>query len=298
MIDEPVRLPAFTVERWVNSPPLDPDALRGRVVLVDVWEYTCINWIRTAPFVKAWHRAYADRGLAVIGLHAPEFAFGRYAENIDRGIRDHGLTYPVAIDNDFRVWESLGNIAWPARYLFDVNGQLVQRWIGEGDYDRTEAQIRQLLVAGTPDVELPPVTPEAARFAATEQPSYAGVTEETYIGADRRLPGAFTLTGDWRSSGDHVELGEGGGEIVLPFNAGEVNVVVDPGPSGQVPVRVLLDGRPVGDERGAGVGPDGVAHVDRAGMVRLVAGASRDDHVLTLAADRPGFRAYVFTFGP
>lgn len=293
-----MRIPALDVRRWVNSRPLTPDELRGRVVLMDVWEYTCINWIRTAPYVKAWHREYADRGLTVIGLHAPEFEFGKQAENIDRGIREHQLTYPIALDNDFRVWDGLGNIAWPARYLFDADGERAARWIGEGEYDRTEAVLRQLLVDREPDVELPSVTPETATFAAAAQPSYADVTEETYLGVDRRLPGAFDLTGDWRDGGDHVELASGAGEIALPFNAGEVNLVVEPGPSGPATLRVLLDGRPIGDRRGTDVDVDGTARVDRPRMVRLVAGASRDDHLLTVTADQPGCRAYVFTFGP
>src|SRR5215813_2409507 len=126
-----IRIPEFTVERWVNSAPLTADALRGKVVLVDFWEYTCINWIRTSPYLKAWHRDYADLGLVVFGVHAPEFEFGKAAANIDQGIRDHGLTYPVAIDNDFRVWRALGNNAWPAEYLFDADGSLAGQWIGE-----------------------------------------------------------------------------------------------------------------------------------------------------------------------
>ena len=105
------KLPAFKVERWVNSPPLTAEGLRGKVVLLDVWEYTCINWIRTSPYVKAWHRDYAGLGLVVVGLHAPEFEFGKRADNIDRGIRDHGLTYPIALDNDFETWRALGNDA-------------------------------------------------------------------------------------------------------------------------------------------------------------------------------------------
>ena len=117
-------MPAFTVERWVNSTPLTADMLRGKVVLVDFWEYTCVNWIRTSPHVKAWHRDYADRGLVVVGVHAPEFEFGKRAENIDRGIRDHGLTYPVALDNDFATWQAFGNDAWPTKYLFDAHGTL------------------------------------------------------------------------------------------------------------------------------------------------------------------------------
>jgi thiol-disulfide isomerase/thioredoxin len=115
-------LPSLKAERWVNSAPLTAEALRGKVVLVDFWEYTCVNWIRTSPYVKAWHRDYAPLGLVVVGVHAPEFEFGKRAENIDRGIRDHRLTYPIAIDNDFAIWRAIGNDAWPAKYLFDGRG--------------------------------------------------------------------------------------------------------------------------------------------------------------------------------
>ncbi|MEH0821675.1 redoxin [Micromonospora sp. CPCC 205739] len=293
-----MRLPTFAGQRWVNSPPLTPDALHGRVVLIDVWEYTCINWIRTAPYVKAWHRDYADLGLTVIGVHAPEFEFGRHAENIDRAIRDHGLTHPIAIDNEFRFWRALGNDAWPAKYLFGADGRLVDRWLGEGSYERVESEIRRLLEIRAPGTRLPPVSQEAMAFARSGMPSYVGVTPETYLGAARSLPGTFALSGDWASSKEYVELAGGIGELALPFNAGEVNLVVDPGPAGQAAVRVLLDGEPIGDERGADVDPDAVAHIDRAAMIRLVAGASRDEHLLTLVADRPGLRAYAFTFGP
>ena len=162
-------MPAFKVERWVNSTPLTADTLRGKVVLVDFWEYTCINWIRTSPYVKAWHRDYADRGLVVVGVHAPEFEFGKRAENIDRGIRDHGLTYPIALDNDFATWQAFGNDAWPAKYLFDAHGTLVKRWVGEGSYNDIEAEIRRLLVAASPGTGLPPISPEATAFAKTRR---------------------------------------------------------------------------------------------------------------------------------
>src|ERR1700752_1941574 len=174
-------IPALKAERWVNSTPLTAEALRGKVVLVDFWEYTCINWIRTSPYVKAWNRDYARFGLVVIGVHAPEFEFGKRPENIDRGIRDHGLTYPIAIDNDFAVWQAFDNDAWPAKYLFDDQGRLVQRWIGEGSYDQIEREIRRLLVAANPGSHLPAVSELASTFAKTGQPSYAGITNETYI---------------------------------------------------------------------------------------------------------------------
>jgi thiol-disulfide isomerase/thioredoxin len=253
-------MPAFKVERWVNSAPLTADMLRGKVVLVDFWEYTCINWIRTAPYVKAWNRDYADRGLVVVGVHAPEFEFGKRAEHIDRGIRDHGL--------------------------------------GEGSYGDIEAEIRRLLVAANPGTKLPPISPEVTAFAKIGEPSYAGITGETYVGSERREPGAFTLEGTWQSSRQYVELKSGTGKIVLPFRAGEVNMVMQPGASGKAAVAVVLDGKPVGEARGADVGADGVARFDRSGMIRLIARAPRGSHVLTLVASDPGLRAYVFTFGP
>ncbi|HEX7139468.1 MAG TPA: hypothetical protein VF219_16565 [Vicinamibacterales bacterium] len=291
-------LPSLKAERWVNSAPLTAETLRRRVVLIDFWEYTCVNWIRTAPYVKAWNRQYGSLGLIVIGVHAPEFEFGKRAENIDRGIRDHGLTYPIAIDNDFAIWRALGNDAWPAKYLFDNRGRLVRRWVGEGSYDEIEREIRRLLVAAQPGIELPAVSEEASTFAKTGQPSYAGITNESYTGADRREPDAVTLEGDWHTDRQYVELKKGSGQIVLPFTAGEVNLVMQPGSSGTAAVTVLLDGKPVGDVRGRDVGTDGVARFDRSGIVRLVTGAPRRHHVLTLSSSDPGLRAYVFTFGP
>ena len=291
-------MPAFTVERWVNSAPLTAEMLRGKVVLVDFWEYTCINWIRTSPYVKAWHRDYAGRGLVVVGVHAPEFEFGKRAENIDRGIRDHRLTYPIALDNDFATLRAFGNDAWPTKYLFDARGRLVKRWVGEGSYSEIEAEIRRLLVAGSPGITLPPTSPEATAFAKRAELSYAGITDETYVGAERREPGTFTLEGHWQSSRQYLELQNGTGKIVLPFTAGEVNVVMRPGASGKAAVAVVLDGKPVGEARGADVGPDGVVRFDRSGMFRLVARAPRGNHVLTLVASDPGLQVYVFTFGP
>jgi len=291
-------MPAFEVERWVNSTPLTPDMLRGKVVLVDFWEYTCVNWIRTSPYVKAWHRDYTDLGLVVVGVHAPEFEFGKRAENIDRGIRDHGLRYPIALDNDFATWQAFRNDAWPTKYLFDAHGTLAKRWVGEGSYSDIEAEIRRLLVAAKPGIKLPPISPEAAAFAKTGEPSYAGITAETYVGAERREPGTVKLEGNWQTSRQYLELRNGTGKIILPFTAGEVNLVMHPGSSGKGAVAVMLDGKPIAEARGADVGPDGVARFDRAGMIRLVARAAHGNHVLTLVASDPGLQVYVFTFGP
>jgi thiol-disulfide isomerase/thioredoxin len=293
-----ITIPDFTVQRWLNSPPLTAGDLHGRVVLIDFWEYTCINWIRTAPFVRAWHRDYSGSGLVVIGLHAPEFEFGTQADNIERAVRDQGLSYPIALDNDFSVWRALGNTAWPAKYLFDFDGRLMNRWLGEGGYDQIETEIRHALTAAYPGLPLPSTTPEVDAFAATGQPSYAGITEETYLGRDRREPGTFELSGDWRSDRQYIELQDAGGEITLPFTGGEVNLIAQPPPNMQAPVTVLLDGQPIDEARGSGVDADAVSHIDHPHMVPLVAGANRDDQVLTLLAPEPGLRLYAFTFGP
>lgn len=293
-----ITIPEFTVERWVNSPPLTADDLRGRVVLIDFWEYTCVNWIRTAPYLRAWDRDYSSSGLVIIGLHAPEFEFGTRADNIERAVHDHGLTYPIALDNDFSVWQALDNTAWPAKYLFDCDGRLAGNWLGEGSYDKIETEIRRLVALGFPDLPLPPTTPEVEAFAAAGQPSYAGITEETYLGADRREPGTFKLAGAWGTAHQYIELQEGSGEITVPFTAGEVNLIAQPPPDIEAPVTVLLDGQPIHEERGSGVEPDAVARIDHPHMIRLVAGATHGDHVLTLLAPQPGLRAYAFTFGP
>src|SRR5215216_7092134 len=169
------KLPTLKAERWVNSAPLTAEGLRGNVVLVDVWEYTCINWIRTLPYIRAWNRDYVSLGLVVVGVHSPEFEFGKRAENVNRGIRDHGLTYPIAIDNEFAIWRALDNDAWPAKYLFDGQGRLVKRWVGEGRYDEIESEIRRLLAATNPGVQLPAVSHEATMFVHRRrgQPGHA-----------------------------------------------------------------------------------------------------------------------------
>jgi hypothetical protein len=293
------QIPVLKPERWVNSAALTPASLRGQVVLVDFWEYTCINWIRTSPYTKALNRDYAKFGLTVIGVHAPEFEFGKQAANIDRGIRDHKLSYPVAIDNDFAIWQAFGNDSWPAKYLFDANGKFVRRWVGEGDYAEIEAEVRRLLMAAHPGVTLPDTSAEAKAYARSGQPSYTGITGESYIGSERRESGTVKLEGDWKTSGQYVELSKAGGKIVMPFSGGEVNLVVQPpASSGKGTMTVLLDGKPVSAARGADVGEDGVARFDRSGMLRLVAGASAGQHTLTLLPKETGFRAYVFTFGP
>jgi len=292
-------MPRFMVDRWVNSPPLQPEGLRGKVVLVDFWEYTCINWIRTLPFVNAWHARYADKGLVVIGVHAPEFEFGKRAENIDRGIRDHGLTYPVAIDNDLKTWTAFRNDAWPTKYLFDAQGKLRGVYIGEGDYPAIEDNIRMLLTDAGAKV-LPPVTAEVVadrRRGAVAQPPQS---PETYLGADRRRErDGVTRVGDWKVEGEYIEhVGAMPAKILLDFVGGEVNLIMQPGAAGKAEVKVKLDGKDVGARRGGDVGEGSTARFDRSGMIRLVRGAGPGAHRLELETKDDGLRAYAFTFGP
>jgi thiol-disulfide isomerase/thioredoxin len=292
-------IPPFVVERWVNSAPLQPEGLRGSVVLVDFWEYTCVNWIRTLPFLRAWHARYAGKGLVVIGVHAPEFEFSKRAENIDRGIRDHGLTYPVAIDNELATWRAFRNQAWPTKYLFDAQGKLRGVYVGEGSYPEIEEKIRTLLT----EAGARALPPETAEVVAARRPSAERerpFSPETYVGSDRRGEGAdITWSGDWKSAGQYIEhMGTGAATIVVDFVGGEVNLVMQPGAAGRAAVKLTLDGKDVGARRGADVGADSTARFDRSGMMRLVRSAGPGTHRLELETRDAGLRAYSFTFGP
>src|SRR5215470_19738843 len=150
-------MPRFIVDRWVNSPPLQPETLRGKVVLVDFWDYTCVNCIRTLPYVKAWHEKYRDLGLTVIGVHTPEFTFAQYESNVERGVSEFGLTYPVVIDSNYEIWKAFANRAWPAKYLLDKDGYLRFAHFGEGAYGECEEAIQELLREIDPAVDLPPI---------------------------------------------------------------------------------------------------------------------------------------------
>ena len=235
----------------------------------------------------------------MVGVHAPEFEFGKRAENIDRGIRDHGLTYPIAIDNDFATWRALGNDAWPAKYLFDGQGRLVKRWVGEGQLRRNRGR-RSGGCWSRPSRErnCRRSRQRLTAFAKTGEPSYAGITNETYVGADRREPGTFTLEGDWRSGAQYLELRKGSGKIILPFTAGEVNLVMQPGPSGK------RGGHGAARRQAGRRRPRSGCRPRRRGALRSLGDVSpgrrrvQGRHVLTLVATDPGLRAFVFTFGP
>jgi hypothetical protein len=233
-------------------------------------------------------------------VHAPEFDFGKQDANVKKGVAEFGLTYPIALDNDFKTWDAYDNHAWPAKYLFDADGKLVGKWMGEGDYPEIEAAIRlALLERNGSKAKLPPVT-EATRAYDEDFAARRGITGETYLGTARRHKGAVKLQGEWKDAPEYVEyVGPSPGKIVLEFTAGEVNLVMQPGASGKADVTVKLDGDWLdGAGRGADVGEDGHARFGESRMIRLVKGVAKARHTLVLETNDPGLRAYAFTFGP
>jgi thiol-disulfide isomerase/thioredoxin len=289
---------------WLNSEPLTADALRGRVVLVDIWTYSCVNWLRTLPYVSAWAERYRDRGLVVVGVHSPEFGFEHDLDNVRRAARELNVRYPVVLDNDFAVWQSLGNRFWPAVYLVDGEGRVRFHHFGEGNYEETERAIQQVL-----GVDEAMVRVDAGGLAEAAD-SDTVRSPETYIGyargarrvgepAGRLALNQWALDGEWSVGDEAAVLDAPGGSIRYRFQARDLNLVLGP-PAEGVLVRfvVRVDGRTPGGDHGVDVGASGEGAVSEPRMYQLVrqAGtvAQRDFEITFLD---PGVRAYVFTFG-
>jgi thiol-disulfide isomerase/thioredoxin len=289
---------------WLNSEPLSADRLRGRVVLVDFWTYSCINWLRTLPYLRAWHERYRERGLVLVGAHAPEFGFEHDLANVRRAIGELGVEYPVVIDNDFAIWRAFDNRYWPAAYLVDAEGSLRYHHFGEGAYEDTERAIQGLL-----GIDEETVCVEADGLA--EAADLATLRSlETYVGdarSDRRTdPGAdrlalndWALAGEWSVGEEAAVLEAAGGAIAYRFEARDLNLVLAPPGSGAaVPFSVRLDGEPPGDAHGLDADAAGEGSVSEPRMYQLVrqhGGAGRRTFEITFRD--PGVRAYVFTFG-
>jgi thiol-disulfide isomerase/thioredoxin len=289
---------------WLNSEPLTAGALAGRVVLVDFWTYSCVNWLRTLPYVRAWAERYGPRGLTVVGVHAPEFGFEHELDNVRRAVARLDVAYPVVIDNGFAIWRAFDNHYWPALYLTDGTGRVRFHHFGEEAYAETEQAIQELLGI---DDELVPVDPEGvaapADWAALRSP-------ETYVGSARgtgpsaRAPGElqlnqWTLTGAWTIEEEFAEPDGDAGSIAYRFEGRDLNLVLTP-PAGGETARftVLLDGEPAGQDGGVDVDDAGTGVVDEPRMYQLVRqrGPVRP-RTFELRFDGPGARAYVFTFG-
>jgi cytochrome c biogenesis protein CcdA/thiol-disulfide isomerase/thioredoxin len=307
---------------WLNSPPLTTGGLKGKVVLIDFWTYSCINCLRAIPYVQAWAEKYKDKGLVVIGVHAPEFAFERNIDNVKRAVSDLGIGYPVAIDNDYAIWRAFNNEYWPAHYFVDVQGRIRHHHFGEGGYDESEHVIQQLLAeAGRTDVSGALVAVKATGTEAASDVSDVR-SAETYIGFNRSenfvspggavhdaahaytvaMPGLnhWGLSGDWTVGGEKATLNEKDGSIVYRFHARDLHLVLGPAPeSGQIRFRITIDGAAPGDSHGTDVDPTGQGVVTSQRLYQLVrqTDGAMTDHTFEIRFLDPGVQAYAFTFG-
>jgi len=278
---------------WLNSEPLDPAGLRGRVVLVNFWTLTCINWLRQEPYVRAWSRAYRDDGLIVIGVHTPEFGFEHDIDLVEQAVKERDIDYPVAADNDYGVWSAFDNHYWPALYFVDTDGIIRDEHFGEGRYEESERVIQRLL-----GVEREPVSVEGLGVEAEADWDHLR-TPETYLGQARRERSAASeLAGEWTTGPESVVLDEAGGSITFRFHARDAHLVLSPGARGPIPFRVLLDGEPPGPSHGVDVDEDGNGLLRDGRMYQLVRqhDAVRE-RTLEIAFLEPGAEAYAFTFG-
>ena len=289
---------------WLNSEPLTAEGLRGRVVLVDFWTYSCVNWLRTLPYVSAWDERYRDRGLVVVGVHAPEFGFEHDLDNVQRATRELGVGYPVVIDNDFTIWRSFENHYWPAVYLVDRDGRLRFHHFGEGAYEETERAIQQLLGVDGKTVHVDAGgLAEAADWDTLRSPEtyvgYARAEHRSDAPADGLALNHWALAGEWSVNEEAAVLEAAPGSIAYRFEARDLNLVLAPPASG-APARfaVRLDGQPPGDAHGLDVAEFGEGSVSEPRMYQLVrqrgAVAQRTFEITFLD---PGVRGYVFTFG-
>jgi cytochrome c biogenesis protein CcdA/thiol-disulfide isomerase/thioredoxin len=317
------QLPALNgAVAWLNSPPLSAQGLRGKVVLVDFWTYSCINCLRSLPYVEAWAQKYKDQGLVVIGVHTPEFAFEKDEANVRRAVHDLGVTYPVAIDNDHAIWRAFNNEYWPAHYFIDGQGRIRAHHFGEGDYDQSERIIQKLLAEnGAASVSHDIVNVQAQGVGAAANLA-DNRSPETYVGYDRaenfanpdgdfndkahvfaRPPLAtlnnWGLAGAWTVGGEHAVSDASGGRILYRFHARDLHLVLGPSASGKpVRFRVTLDGKAPGADHGMDVDANGHGVVTQQRLFQLIRqhGDIRD-RTFEIEFLDPGAQAFAFTFG-
>jgi thiol-disulfide isomerase/thioredoxin len=307
---------------WLNSPPLTATGLRGKVVLIDVWTYTCINWLRTLPYVRAWAEKYGTQGLVVIGVHSPEFPFEHDVDNVRRAAKDMRVDYPVAIDNDFAIWRAFDNRYWPALYLIDARGRSRYHHFGEGEYEQSEKMIQQLLAeAGARGVGHDLVSVEghgaeaAADWASLRSPeNYVGYerTENFASSGDaavgkRRVYAAparlrlnqWALSGDWTVGRQATTLNGADGRIAYSFHARDLHLVMGPAARGTpVRFRVTLDGQPPKGAHGADVDDQGNGTVAEQRLYQLIRQPKPiTDRQFEIEFLSPGVEAFAFTFG-
>ena len=305
---------------WLNSPPLTMEALKGKVVLVDFWTYSCINCLRAIPYVRAWADKYRDQGLVVIGVHAPEFAFEKNLDNVKKAVSDLKIDYPVAIDNDYAIWRAFDNQYWPAHYFIDAQGRIRHHHFGEGDYDGAERVIQQLLAEAGKSASAGLVAVNASGVEAASDMKDVQ-SPETYLGYVRAanfvsdggaVPDArhlyelqaprlneWGVTGDWTIGGESAVLNEKGGGIAYRFHARDLHLVLGPGPGGApIHFRVTIDGKAPGEGHGADTDAEGLGVVTEQRLYQLVRQTGEiGDHTFKIEFLDPGVQAFAFTFG-
>lgn len=316
-------LPSFEgATTWLNSPPLTPNALRGKVVLVQFWTYTCVNWLRTLPYVRAWASKYKDKGLVVIGAHTPEFSFEENLDNIRRAVKARMIEYPIAVDSDYNIWNAFSNQYWPALYFVDAQGRIRHHQFGEGDYDQSEMVLQRLLMeAGSSGVgdELVSVEPVGGEVAA----DWGSLkSPESYIGYGRAegfaSPGGaewdqshvyalpaqlrlnqWGLVSDWTVKRESAVLNQANGRIAFRFHARDVNLILGPrSAASSVRFRVLLDGQPAGSVHGADLDDKGAGTVAEQRMYQLIRQPKPiADRLFEIEFLDAGVEAFDFTFG-
>ena len=315
-MSEPLHMPLLGgASGWLNTEPLGPAELRGHVVLVDFWTLTCINWLRTEPYLRAWSRAYRDDGLVVLGVHTPEFSFEHEIDLVRQATRERAIDYPVAVDNDYAIWSAFDNHYWPALYFVDADGIIRDHHFGEGRYEQSERVIQRLLGV---ERELVPV--EGLGVEAEADWNHLR-TPETYLGYARsehfaspdgtaldarrtyELPehlrfNHWALAGEWTIGREKVVLDRVGGSIGYRYHARDAHLVLSPGGREPIPFRVLLDGEAPGPSHGVDVDEDGNGLLRDGRLYQLVRehDAVRE-RTLEITFLEPGAEAYVFTFG-
>jgi thiol-disulfide isomerase/thioredoxin len=314
-----------SVERaneWLNSPPLTAPALRGKVVLIDFWTYTCINWLRTLPYVRAWHEKYRDQGLVVIGVHAPEFSFEKNSNNVRWAVKDMRVDYPVAVDSDHVIWRAFRNNYWPALYFIDAQGRVRHHHFGEGAYEQSEMIIQELLAeAGKSGIDRQPVMVDGRGLEAVAD--WGSLRSgENYVGYERTQnfvsPGGavldkarmyeppmrlrlneWALSGDWTVQKEATTLNKANGRIAYRFHARDLHLVMGPKtPGTPVRFRVLIDGQPPGAAHGSDVDEQGNGTVTQQRLYQLIRQPKPiTDRQFEIEFLDPDVEAFAFTFG-
>ena len=300
---------------WLNSEPLGPTDLRGHAVLVNFWTLTCINWLRQEPYVRAWWQTYRNDGLVVIGVHTPEFSFEHETDRVREAVKVRGIDYPVAVDNDYRIWSAFDNHFWPALYFIHADGMIRDAHFGEGRYEQSERVIQELL-----GVDREPVSVEGTGVEAAADWDHL-LTPETYVGFTRSRHFAsshdavfdearayqppryldfnqWALAGEWTMGSENAVLEEAGGSIACRFRARDAHLVLSPGAHGSIPFRVTLDGEAPGISHGADVDGQGNGVLQHGRLYQLT--REHDtvrDRTLEVTFLEPGAEVYAFTFG-